>query len=64
MKVPAALGIVLVLIPCLLLMAISVPEDDLAAAASKNPLRALIAQQSNLRALLPRMAEELSRPRR
>lgn len=43
-----ALGLVLVLVPLLLSMATSAPEDDLAAAAPENPLRALIAQQSNL----------------
>ena len=42
------LGIVVVLVPFLLSIATSAPEDDLAAAAPKNPLRALIAQQSNL----------------
>ena len=46
MKVPAVLGLVLVLIPFLLLMTILVPEDR--PAASNDPLRSLIAQQSNL----------------
>ena len=48
MKVPAALGLVLVLIPCLLLLSVSVPEDHPAAAVASNPLRALVSQQSNL----------------
>jgi len=48
MKVPTVLGLVLVLVPCLLLMTILVPEDRPAAAGSQNPLHALIAQQSNL----------------
>jgi len=48
--VPLALGTALVLgiPPALVLTAVSSPEDNPAAATAKNPLRALIAQQSNL----------------
>jgi len=42
------LGLVLVLFPILLSMTVSGTEDNLSAPVSQNPLRALIAQQSNL----------------
>jgi hypothetical protein len=42
------LGLVLALVPILLSMTVSGSEDNLSAPASQSPLRALIAQQSNL----------------